>query len=219
MTDTFIPLGQAAARVVDSVIERIPITSRKQWLGLRQQDITATDVPAVCGHGLFNSAAEVFAGKTGLISPAKETSIMRKGRWGEAAVFSAIADELPHWDVRRAKVYLRDPNAHLGCTPDGVAISPERDGIGIIQAKVIARPVFIRDWCDGEDNDDAPVNAPMAYQLQTLTESMLAFASWAVIAVLAHDAYNWSLRLVPVERHPGAEAMIRARRGLLARLP
>ena len=215
MSDTFTPLGEAAARVVDKLrepeIDHISISDKQHWLRLRLRDITATDVPAVCGAGLFNSPARVWATKKQLLPAAEETAAMRRGRWGEAAVFEAIADELPHWEIRRARVYLRDPQARLGCTPDGVAIDPERPGIGIVQAKVVMRPVFVRDWCDGCDDDDAPVNAPLAYQLQTLTESMLARACWAVLAVLVHDTFDWQLRLVPVDRHAGAEAIIRER--------
>src|SRR5579859_7575536 len=99
-------------------IERIPIESREQWLSLRRNDITASDVPAVCGEGLYGSATRVWAEKKGLIPAAEMSDVMKRGIWGEAAVVEALKDERPHWQLRRAKVYVRDAEARLGCTPD-----------------------------------------------------------------------------------------------------
>jgi predicted phage-related endonuclease len=196
-------------------IERIPIQNREQWLALRTHDITASDVPAVCGEGMFGSAAKVLAEKRGLIPPAEMNEAMKRGRWGEAAVVEALLDERPGWQFRRAKVYLRDTTSRLGATPDCAALTPEREGVTIVQCKVVARKVFEQKWLDDPDDDPhdlyAPATAPLGYQLQTLTESMLAEAVHGVIAALIVDEWRWTLRLFDVPRHPGAEAMIRDR--------
>lgn len=195
-------------------IERIPIDpskDRSTWLALRQRDITASDVPAVCGEGMFGSAARVWAEKRGLIGAAEMSEPMKRGLWGEAAVFEALGWEFPDWEIRRAKVYLRAPEIGIGATPDGAAVRPDMDGVGIVQAKVISAPVFQADWIGPDaDIDDpvAPISAPFAYQLQTLTESMLANAAWAVLAVLVVDTFKWRLRMVPVQRHAQAEERI-----------
>ena len=196
-------------------IERIaidPVKGREAWLALRQRDITASDVPAVCGEGLFGSPAKVWAEKRGLIGAAEMSEPMKRGIWGEAAVFEAIAWEYPDWEIRRAKVFLRDGSIGLGATPDGACIIPGRDGVGIIQAKVISLPVFQRDWIGEHDDIDdvaTPVTPPLAYQLQTLTEGMLADAAYTIIAALVVDTFKWRLRIVFGERHAGAETMIR----------
>lgn len=194
-------------------VEKIAITSREQWLALRAQDITASDVPAVCGEGLYGSAAKVWAEKRGLIPPQELTEAMKRGLWGEAAVFEAIGWEYPKWEVRRAKVYLRDAEAGLGATPDGVAVVPDKDGIVVVQCKVIAAPVFKADWLANPDDavDTGHATPPLAYQLQTLTESMLAEASCGALAVLIVDTFKWVLRIFWIERHAGAEASIRER--------
>jgi hypothetical protein len=196
-------------------IERIPISSRDQWLALRLHDITASDVPAVCGEGMFGSAGKVWALKKGLIPPTEETDAMRRGRWGEAAVVEALADEHSDWEIRRAKIYLRDPAARLGATPDCAAIDPARPGLGIIQCKVVSRNAFEAHWLEDENDDPhdihAPAKPPLGYQLQTLTEAMLANADWADVAALVVDQWRWTLRLFPVARHVGAETMIRDR--------
>lgn len=195
-------------------IERIPVDpsrDRSTWLALRQRDITASDVPAVCGEGMFGSAARVWAEKRGLIGAAEMTEPMKRGLWGEAAVFEAISWEYPDWDIRRAKVYLRNPEIGIGATPDGVAIVPNLPGLTIIQAKVISAPVFQSDWIGPDadiDDESAPITAPFAYQLQTLTESMLSDAQQAFIAALVVDTFKWRLRMIPVQRHAAAESRI-----------
>lgn len=196
-------------------VERIAITSRDQWLSLRAHDITASDVPAVCGEGMFGSAAKVWAEKRGMLSPQAMTEAMKRGLWGEAAVFEAIAWEHPDWELRRAKVYLRDADARLGATPDGAAIVPGRSGLVIVQCKVVAAPVFRAHWLNDPEDDIqfGEATVPLGYQLQTLTESMLADGSCAVVAALVVDAFKWTLREFWIERHAGAEGMIREKVG------
>jgi len=183
-----------------SRVQKIAVTDRVSWLALRVQDVTASDVAAVCGADPRRTALRVFAEKTGTIPPTEENEVMRRGRWLEAAVFEALAEEKFEWDIRRAKIYLRDPVLRIGATPDGVAIDPDRPGMGIIQCKIVARPVFEAHWRD----DDDTLIAPLGYQLQTITEAKLAGASWAVLAVLVVDTFTASLEIVPVEIHDGA---------------
>lgn len=196
-------------------VQRIPISSRDQWLSLRSKYIGASDAPAVCGEGMFGSAARVYAEKKGLVPGKEMTDAMRRGLWGEAAVFEALAWERPQWEQRRAKVYLLDADARLGCTPDGAAVDPARPGLGVVQAKVISKKIFGKYWLENPDDDPhdehAPAEAPLGYQLQTLTEGMLANADWMVIAALVTDEWKWSLRLFDVPRNAAAEAAIRAR--------
>ena len=111
-----------------------------------------------------------------------DNDALRRGRWGEAAVLEMLADERPTWKVRRAKVYLRDRAIRLGATPDAEAVDPEREGLGIVQTKIIAESVYEREWTDG-----AP---PLGIQLQTLTEMMLAGAAWGAIAALVVERYR-----------------------------
>lgn len=207
------------------MIERHSITDasgridRPAWLALRVNDITASDIGAVCGFGLYGSAAKVWAEKRGLLPPQEMTAAMERGLWGEAAVFEALASCYPDWELRRAKVYLRDTDHRIGATPDGAAIVPGRDGVVIVQCKVIAAPVFKASWLDNPDDDIeyGTATAPMAYQLQTLTEVDLSEATCGVLAVLVVDAFKWVLRTFWIERHPEAQASIREKVGVFFR--
>jgi hypothetical protein len=83
---------------------------------------------------------------------------------------------------------------------------------------VVSRPIFQRDWLTDPDDDYSPASVPVGYQLQTLTETMLAEAAYgqsahAVVAALVHDTFTVDLHLIDVPRHPDAEAKILARTG------
>ena len=156
-------------------IERHPVTDRDAWLALRRENINASEIGIVCGAGGYGSPAELYAEKKGLRPPLIDTGTLKRGRWGEAAVFEALADERPEWDVRRAKVYLRDPALRIGATPDGFAIAPDRDGFGVVQTKMVSRSVFRAKWLvdPAASIAEGEARPPLAYELQTLTEELL----------------------------------------------
>jgi predicted phage-related endonuclease len=181
-------------------IERHEITDRASWLALRMQDLTASDVGAVAGVDSNRTPLKVYAEKTGMIGPTPDNGPMARGRWFEPAILEALREKHPTWDIRRAGVYLRDPEVRLGATPDFVAIDPEREGIGAIQGKIVAKPIFESEWPDRR--------APLKFELQTLAEAMLLEAGWAMVAAIVVDTYTAELVEHAVPRHDGAEARI-----------
>jgi predicted phage-related endonuclease len=193
------------------VIERHQIVDREQWLELRRADLTASDIGIVCGEGAYASQAELYAEKKQLRPPLVDSGVLRRGRWGEASCFEALLDENPGWEIRRAKLYLRDPELRLGCTPDGFAIAPEREGVGVVQAKTVSRYIFRHTWMHDPDDDlkYGDADPPEGYRLQTLTEMMLADAAWGVLAVLINSEFDWSFRLFDVERDDEIEDRIK----------
>jgi putative phage-type endonuclease len=180
-------------------IERVPIENREQWLGLRRQVVTATDVAAVSGVHPYRTPLRVWAEKAGDISDEiDDNAAMRRGRWMESAVFAALEERRPELKLERAKDFLMDKARRIGGTPDGYAIDAEGKRF-IVEAKTVAKPTFEKDWGD---------DPPMTYYLQALTYAMLEEAAGAIIAVLVIDAYDTDLRIYEVPRHPGAEARI-----------
>jgi predicted phage-related endonuclease len=192
-------------------IERIAIVSRDQWLALRQQDVTASDVAIVCGEGAYGSLAELYAEKKGLRPPLADNPVLRRGRWDEPAVFEALAEHKPHWELTRAKIYLRDSELRLGATPDGYALAPEHDGPGVVQAKSVSRWIFRNRWMvdPGESVEYGEADPPSYYVLQTLAEMMLSNASWGMLAVIVKGEFDASFRLFPIDRDPSLEHIIR----------
>lgn len=182
------------------MIERFAMTDRATWLAWRAQDLTASDVGAAVGLDRYKSPLKLYAEKTGLLMGDPDNASMRRGRWLEAAVLSAIREEHPDWEVRPALVYLRDTALRIGATPDAVA-QTDKPGLTNIQCKVVARPTYEREWVDGP---------PLGYVLQTLTEGMLLDAAQSLVAALVIDTYTADLYLHDVPRHEAAEARVRA---------
>lgn len=199
-------------------IERINITDREAWLSARLHAVNASEVAIVLGEGHFGSLAELYAEKKGLRPPltpndwSGDSGILRRGRWAEAAVFEAVAEVYPHWEVLRAKIYLVDQERRLGATPDGFAMCPDRPGRGIVQAKVVTRGAFRRRWMTDEDAPIATHDAevPIYYRLQTLTEMMLSECGWGVLAVVVASEFDMTLRVFEIERDADLEAAILA---------
>ena len=118
--------------------ERVSILSRDHGLAERLGYIGSSEVAIPLGLARYGSLAELYAEKKGLRQPLVDNGVLRRGRWGEAAVFQALRDERPEWDVVRAAVHVRDTEHRFACTPDGFANRPDREGIGILEGKVIA---------------------------------------------------------------------------------
>jgi predicted phage-related endonuclease len=193
-------------------IERVNIVDREQWLRLRLGNVNASEVAIVLGEGEFGSLAELYAEKKGLRPPRVDTGVLRRGRWGEPAVFEAIAEEFPDWQVTRASIYLIDRERRMGATPDGFASRPDRDSFGIVQAKVISRSVFKRRWLhdDTAAIADGDADAPAYYRLQVLAEMRLSECTWGVLAVLVVSEFDMVLRIFDIEPDIELEASILA---------
>jgi predicted phage-related endonuclease len=160
-------------------IERHEITDREQWLAMRRQDVTASDIGAVMGVDPYKTCAKVWATKTGLISEAPRSDFFEYRECQEGAVLRWLKRyKVPQWDIVEAQTYWRDPDIRLGCTPDAMAIDPARPGIGCIQIKTVRQDIFEDGWV----RPDGKIELPFSYLLQTQTEAMLTGAAWAVIA-------------------------------------
>jgi predicted phage-related endonuclease len=194
------------------MIERRQIASQSEWLAWRQQDVTASDIAATLGLHPDRSIARVWAEKTGLISPEPTTEFLEYRLSLEAAAIDWLQRKRPTWEIRRARIYLRDPDLRLGATPDAVAVDPEREGIGAIEAKSVTRHRFDIDWKQIVVGDDGVIEAeaPIFHQLQVLTAAMLSNATWAIVVGLVLDSGGaGSLALAPVDRNAAAEQRIR----------
>jgi predicted phage-related endonuclease len=194
------------------MIVREPLPERDAWLERRLNFINASEIATVCGEASYGSLAELYAEKKGLRPPLVDSGVLKRGRWGESAVFQAVTETLPEWQITRASVHVVDRDRRIACTPDGFAMAPDRDGIGIVQRKVVARSRF-RHWLAVPDDSVAHGEAtpPTAYVLQTLFEMLLNDCRWGVLAVLINSEFDWSLRLFHVERDAIIEERMLAR--------
>jgi predicted phage-related endonuclease len=180
------------------VVEIFDIPDRETWLRWRTHDLTASDVGAAAGVDRHKSALALYAEKTGMLMAQADNPSMRRGRWFEPAILAALGEERPDWAVKPVGKYYRDAENRLAATPDFMAVTDE-PGLTNIQGKVVAAPVFARDWAEGP---------PLAYQLQTLTEGLLMDAARSYVAALVVSTYTAELHLFRVDRHAAAEAKV-----------
>jgi predicted phage-related endonuclease len=183
-------------------VVRFPLTMRSEqdWLDLRQQDVTASDVGALFGMHPYQTVSGLWAVKTGCVLPSMDSNIKRRGRLFEDAVGKAWLEEHPGWKLKKAQVYLRAPTLRLGATPDFYITKPDGER-GVLQTKTTNPSAFKKFW-----TDETP---PTWVVLQTITEMMLSRVTFGQIAVLVISGYGTiELRTYDVPRHEGAERRI-----------
>jgi predicted phage-related endonuclease len=191
-------------------IERVP-RDDQHWASDRLRFVNASESAIVCGEGAWGSLAELYAEKKGLRPPREDSTEFRRGRYGEAAAFEALADQYRDWEIKRAAVHVRDESLHMACTPDGYGRSPDRPGIGLIETKCVAQSIFRQRWLDDPSGPlDGPVTPPRHYRIQVAHQWALhPEVSWAVLAVLICGEWAWNFRLIEIEHDPLLEDRIR----------
>jgi predicted phage-related endonuclease len=183
-------------------VEKIPITSKEQWLNLRKFDITASVVSAINGLHPYVSPLRLYYEKGGLLDFPKQddSGVLRRGRILESAVGTAVSEQKPEWTIEKNNFYFRDTELGIGATPD-FFIHGDPRGLGTLQAKTVAPSVYARDWIDGRP--------PTWIVVQNVTECMLTDAKFGAVAALVIDPYDLPCHVIEIPRHAAAEAKIR----------
>src|SRR5262245_35427289 len=177
-------------------IETKPITDKATWLEWRRQDITASDIGAICGRSPYKTALMIWAEKAGEVEP-EENAAMRAGRWLEDAVIAAMKDKHPTWQIIKPSLYYRAPELRLGATPDALAVDEHGRRVNI-QCKTVGRSQFEK-W------EGVP---PLGYQLQVATEAMLMEIDYSILAVLTRSEWECELHEYRIDRHARAEGQV-----------
>lgn len=172
---------------------------REEWLSWRKENINASEAGALLGVDKYRTPLSLYYEKFGDLVT-EETEPMRRGRWLEPAVIKAVSETRPDWEVIPRMEYYDDPELRVGCTPDAF-ITDKAGRKGVLQAKSVDERTF-QGWCaDGE------TKAPLAYEVQTVVESMqtlrMDFAALGVLIV----GYRTDLQILPVPVHEGAWGM------------
>jgi predicted phage-related endonuclease len=185
-------------------VERIPVTSREQWLILRKRDVTASVVGALRGLHPYTSRLRLYKQHTGFEFAVQENVRMKRGTLLESAVAARVSEERPDWMIEPAREYLRIPELRLGATPD-FYVTDAKGRRGILQTKLSIAGVFEREWRD----EEGTIIPPMWIRLQALTEAMLHDADFGAIGVWIDHPFRDDCYVFEFDRHAGAEAAIR----------
>ncbi len=187
-------------------VETIPVTDRASWLTHRKRDVTASVAAATLNAHPYVTAYGLWAEKAGKLDDcaAEETAAMERGRLLEPVALQLLAERRPDWKIHQPAVYLRDPAARLGATPDAYADDPTR-GSGIVQVKSVEASIFRRSWRDASTGE---VEVPTWIAVQAIVEAHLAGASWAAVAALV-VGFGLDLHVIDVPIHDGVITRVR----------
>ena len=182
-----------------------PVANRDQWLKLRSQDITASVAGALLGVHEYQTPYGLWALKTGVVTDdIEESGPLLRGRLLEPVALQLLARERPTWRIEQPGIYIRDPIARFGCTPDAFAFDPERSGFGIVQVKTVEPSIFRKKW----RADDGLAEPPLWIVVQALVEAELTGASWACVVAMT-VGFGIDLHVVEIPLHEGVLAKLR----------
>ena len=142
-------------------METIQPSSEAEWLQLRTQDITSTEVSALFGCSPYATGFELWhSKKSQTISDIPTSERMKWGTRLQDAIAVGIAEE-QGWIIRRMSEYGRIPELRMGASFD-FAIEPD----GLLEIKNVDSLQFKDDWLIDGKNIEAPPHIELQVQHQ-----------------------------------------------------
>lgn len=190
--------------VADAGREAFDASDRAEWLARREHDITASAAAALLAASPYDTPYRLYMRKAKLVAPEEETPAMRRGTLLEPVHAEIIAAERPEWQVERGTLYIRDPAARIGATPDVFAV---RDAQIIpVQLKSVSPEAFRKGWRIEGSYDHEP---PAYVQIQAMVEAAMIGADRAVVSAMV-VGNGVDIHLFDVEVRPKIIAALRA---------
>lgn len=172
-----------------------PITSEAEWLAMRKQDVTSTEVSALYGMSPYTTEFELWHQKNGTLeSDFEDNDRIAAGRHLEPAIATLVA-ERHGVKVEPLKVYARDPEARMGSSFDYIITGHEHEaaseladhvaryGTGIMEIKNVDFLAHRDRWTKDECPDHIEV------QLQQQLE--LTGYEWGAVVALVGGNRIW----------------------------
>ena len=171
-------------------IESVVPKSEKEWLKLRTQDITSTEVSALFGISPYITEFELWhRKKKGQIVDFTESERMVWGTRLQDAIANGVAKD-EGFKIRKMKEYIRIPELRMGSSFDFSIEGPEP---GILEVKNVDSLIFKEGWVVEDGNLEAPPHIEIQVQHQ-LAVSCRQFAKIA--------AFVGGNRVVILDRTP-----------------
>ena len=167
--------------------------SREQWLELRHQDVTSTEVSAIFGGSPYLSMFELYHQKIAdEPTMIEENERMKWGKMLEPIIAEGVAKERSIQIKALEGCYARDPEARMGASFDYAILSEANPGKseGILEIKNVDGLVFRNKWEDG----DPPPHIEMQVQYQLEITGM----RYALLAALVGGNH---LHVVRIDRN------------------
>ena len=165
--------------------------NKQEWLELRTQDITSTEIAALFGINPWVTEYELWhRKKSGLIVEIEENARLKWGLRLQDAIAAGVAEE-QGWNIRRMDEYGRIPELRIGASFDFaiLGINPEIGGPGpiwkeelqgLLEIKNVDGLQFKKGWIVDGDN----VEAPPYIELQVQHQLLVSGRAYAYIGAL-----------------------------------
>jgi predicted phage-related endonuclease len=138
-----------------------------EWLAVRREGVTATDIVTVCGLSAWDSPYSLYWQKRGIIPEAQDSDRFRLGRDLESPILDRWHEKNPLFTSRHGGLYRSEERLYQTATPDQIVWS---------HAEPISQPLELKSWADTDRHawDDGPpakVRAQVLWQMDTLDVS------------------------------------------------
>lgn len=154
--------------------------TREEWLKLRTEDVTSTEISTLFGQNPYKALPELFVQKLnadlGTFEPSEQ---MQWGLLLQDTIARAVA-ERQGWKVRRATQYARLEGARMGASLDFEIIGTPGKSAGNLEVKCVDRSVFDAQWIVDGDYIEAPAHIELQLQAQMACTDR----SWAALVAL-----------------------------------
>lgn len=187
------------------MIETIHPKNEEEWLKLRLQDITSSEVAALFGLSSYVTEFELFHRKRDAKVVIQEASEWT--RWGQRlqdSIAAGVAED-NGWNIRKMTEYMRDPELRMGASfdfsiedsrrfvapvhlpseseakenPDAlIETAPAK---GLLEIKNVFGMIFKDQWLEDEEGN---LEAPPHIELQVQHQLAVSGRSFAYIAAL-----------------------------------
>jgi putative phage-type endonuclease len=161
--------------------ETIAPLDRAEWLALRTQDITSTEVSALFGMSPYETAFELWHRKRdGEDRTLEDDERRRRGRLFEPVIAQYVAQR-EGWTIRPMPEYVRVSDLRIGSSfdfrvmtdePVGNDMPRDRDDDSILEIKRVNFLRFDEGWCVDDDWTDAPAHIELQVQHQMLVSGL-----------------------------------------------
>jgi len=159
-----------------SKIESREITSEAEWFAWRKQDVTASASPALLGIHNYQTAYGLYLEKRGEAPDIEESPPMKRGRLLEPIARKLLRENHPEIKWWTPNIYLRDPVARIGATPDEFGTTPD-GAVLVTQIKSVAEFVFRAQWKGQIEGDRDAIEPPLWIVVQAVQEAHL-YEQW-----------------------------------------
>lgn len=143
----------------------IPYKTKEEWLKLRSEDITSTEVSALFNCNPWLTEFELWHRKKNkTIDPIEENEAMEIGSEFESTIAKYISKK-ENWKIKPKKKYMRLDGLGIGSSFDFEILEPFKS---VFEIKNVGERAWQTNWKEDGQNIEAPINLEFQFQHELL---------------------------------------------------